>query len=366
MKHSSHWLLSGLLVISSGMGALHADTLAMDVDTIERLGIETAQPKAVSTSGGAAYPGLVVIPPGQERRAGFTESARILSLQVALGDLVKKGQSLATATSPQLVGLQRDYLQAKLALNLARQQYQRDKELEAEGIIAVRRLQETRNNLDNQRIVTEQQASMLKMNGFSSKDIKALAQSGKLKTEVSLRAPIDGIVLEIPSSVGEMLEMGQAVVRLADLSRLWFEIRVPLSLADEISEGAVVTLLSRQITGTVERISRQVDAASQTVVVRASVSEGTDSLRPGEAVEVRIGDSSESRLSVPRAAVIHSEEKNWVFVLSENGFEVTSVELAGYSGTAALIRSGLKDKDVVAVKGIAALKGAWMGIGGGE
>lgn len=366
MKVCSHWPICTVLTFFCLVANVQSEILVLDTETIKRMDIETALPQASISGGGTAYSAVVSIPPSQERLVGFTERVRVLSMHVASGDFVNKGQPLAQVTSPDLLKLQRDYLQAQLDLSLVQQQYERDKALEADGIIALRQLQESSNLAGNQRLAVAQRATMLELNGFDESDIRALSESGKMQPEVTLRAPVEGVVLEVPIALGDTLDMGQPVVRLADLSQLWLNIRVPLKTIDSVVIGTSVSLSGRDVLGKVEHIPRQVDPSSQTVIVRASVTQGVNELRPGESIEVRMGLVSEKQLAVPRASVIRNEGKDWVFLRTAEGFATTVIEVAGYEGSLAFIKEGLTEKSEVAVRGVAALKGALIGIGGGE
>ena len=53
-----------------------------------------------------------------------------------------------------------------------------------------------------------------------------------------------------------------------------------------------------------------------------------------------------------------------MFVRSNQGFLPTAVELGPQANGAWQVRSGLKAGDEVAISGTAALKGAWLGLGG--
>ncbi|KAA5673190.1 biotin/lipoyl-binding protein, partial [Klebsiella pneumoniae] len=65
-----------------------------------------------------------------------TFSARVDSVNVALGQQVEKGQALATLFVPDLVDQQANLSMAQEALTLAQQDYQREKQLWEQGVSA--------------------------------------------------------------------------------------------------------------------------------------------------------------------------------------------------------------------------------------
>ena len=357
-------------MLFSAIPAIAGDLIPVKDEEIELLGIELARPETAHDNPGSLLSALVVIPPGHEQIVSIPEAARIQSIHVASGDEVKKAQPLATLASPALLSLQKDYLQALADLNLARQKLNRDKQLSAEGIIAKRRLQETQASYANERLRVNQQASALRIAGFSDEDIAALKRSGKLQDSITLRASQAGIVLEKMARIGEQLEAGAPLFRIADLSVLWLEIRVPLTTAGSLATGQAVKVDAREVTGNIQLIGKNVDPETQTLLARAEITTGLDQVRPGEALNVRLlaASTAESKtaFAVDRIAVIHSGDSDYVFVRVKDGFEARKVQVAGFAGKKALITGNLSPDDQIAQRGLAALKAAWLGMSGGE
>lgn len=357
-------LFTGVLPVTAG------DLIPVKDEEIKLLGIELASPKAAQDKPGSLLAAMVVIPPGHEQIVSVPEAARIQSMHVASGDEVQKSQPLAVLASPALLSLQKDYLQARADLNLAGQQLNRDKQLAAEGIIAKRRLQETQASYANERLRVNQQASALRIAGFSDEDITALKRNGKLQDSITLRASQTGIVLEKMARIGERLEAGAPLFRIADLSALWLEIRVPLATAGSLTKGQAVKVDAREVTGNIQLIGKNVDPETQTLLARAEITTGLDKIRPGEALNVRLLASSATDgqlvFEVERVAVIQSGDNAYVFVRMKGGFEARKVEVTGYAGKKALITGDLSTDDQIAKRGLAALKAAWLGMSGDE
>jgi len=97
------------------------------------------------------------------------------------------------------------------------------------------------------------------------------------------------------------------------------------------------------------------------------VHEGSDCLRPGQFLQVRLRVSGgEQRYRVPQNAVARSREATLVFVHAPFGFFATEVKMVGQDNGHAIITGELRGDESVALSGLAAIKAAWMGLGGGE
>ncbi|HQQ70327.1 MAG TPA: efflux transporter periplasmic adaptor subunit, partial [Alicycliphilus sp.] len=111
----------------------------------------------------------------------------------------------------------------------------------------------------------------------------------------------------------------------------------------------------------------QVNSANQSVQLRADFTAAEDCLRLQQFVDAtpqaRATGLGAGALSVPAQAVVRQAGKTYVFVRTSQGFAPTVVELGAQGAGGWAVKSGLKSGDEVAVAGMAALKGAWLGLG---
>jgi hypothetical protein len=97
------------------------------------------------------------------------------------------------------------------------------------------------------------------------------------------------------------------------------------------------------------------------VLVRASLIDPQNLLRPGQSVQAAIaGAQSADSLIVPSAALVWKADVPHVFVETAQGFTPTPVQLVRQNASQAEV-TGLAAGSRVAVKGVAALKAQWAG-----
>lgn len=335
---------------------------------VKSMGIETAP--LVVRSGGtlAGLPAQVAIPAQQlfivsAPLAGFVEQVSVAAQQP-----VKRGQPLVRLQSPQLAESQRSYVQAHTQAELARRNLERDEKLLADGIIAESRHLATRSqNTEAQALLAERRQALL-MAGIPAASIARLAGGTAGGTALDLASPTDGIVLEQMVQPGQRVEAATPLVKVAKLDPLWLEIQVPAAQAQSFALGAPVSAhsaaMAQPVKGKVIAIGRTLSPGSQTVLVRVLVSEGAAQLQPGQFIEAGIALSSASRLfAVPTAALARHAGKVLVFVRTPAGFRAQPVALSAEGAEETLVSGPLAPADAVAVRGIAGLKAALMGIG---
>lgn len=306
----------------------------------------------------SALPALVVVPNAQMRVVAAPVGGLIDMLAVAPGSRVKKGQVVAQLASPQALELQRDALQASSQAGLLQQSLKRDEQLFNEGLIPESRIQATRAAAAQAAAQASERRQGLALAGLAP---------GKLGGSLALVAPIDGVVLEQGAQLGQRVEASAPIYRIAKLSPLWLEVQAPLSLASGLREGMPLKVAGTDIVGKLLAVGKAVDAASQTVLLRAEVGKGSEQLIPGQAVAIEMSGTSSTGTRLPAGALINHDGKNWVFVQSagndqEVHFVARPVRILGQGGDNVQV-DGVKPGEKVAIKGVSGLKAIFTGVG---
>lgn len=345
----------------------YADNLIkLSAQQLEHLDVRSAKPEIVDVLPLAWAPARVVIPPDREYIVSAPQAGVINRIDVALGSNVRQGQIVAEMQSPDLLTLQRGLLNAMTEYNLAQTKLNRDQKLLDEGIISNLRLQETRSIYDKSQINLSEAEQILASSGMSRKDIAVLKQSRTISNNLMLRTPINGVLLERLATVGQRVGMLAPLFRIGNVEQLWLEIDMPQERLKEIRLKDRVELEAPKIRATIIEISQNVRIDSQSALVRALIDEHDENVRAGQNVNVQIMHASTDFICrVPLAAVVNEEGQQYVFVKTTDGYVARAVKVAASDGHKATIHEGLSAGESVAVQGVAALKAAWTGLGGG-
>jgi Cu(I)/Ag(I) efflux system membrane fusion protein len=236
------------------------------------------------------------------------------------GQPVRRGERLLRLYSPELLGAQQDYLQAR-----------------------------SRN-----RPLLAASEERLKSWGFTAMDLAALFERGRAEPRVTLRSPVSGTVLTKNVVEGTRAEIGTALFRIGNLGRVW--VLADLSQRDAAVVGtgqaAIMTVpgLPGSIwKGTVSFVYPTVDDRTRALRIRLEFDNAEASLRPGMSADVRIEAPVGERLSVPDSALLRSGEHAYVFVrLGQGRLQPVEVQTGIRSGDFTEVRSGLEPGDEVA------------------
>jgi cobalt-zinc-cadmium efflux system membrane fusion protein len=328
--------------------------LAISAKQQASLGVQVASVQA-STQGQVLASATVVTPPGKEITVSAPYAGQISRLLVGVGDNVKAGGSLANFTSPLLGDARRLLTEASLDYKTASAAAQRDQAMFDEGIIPAVRLQLSRAKQEAAKSLLQSREAELAASGMRFEGDNAGYATGVLKS------PLSGTVLEAFASVGQRVEAGAVLFRLADASQLQLDLQLSTDKAALLQPGDEVSIPARQAKAKIIGVSRAVDA-SQSAHARALVhTKGT--LQVGELLSVTVHNKAnatqaklENQWLVPSRAVTQWRGRPWVFVADAQGFVAQPVRVLSGSDDMSLIDARLPAGAKVAVSGIAALR----------
>ncbi len=139
------------------------------------------------------------------------------------------------------------------------------------------------------------------------------------------KSPVTGVVIARDVVRGSPAMKGQPLLRLADLSTLWLDVRVPQGAAASIQKGTeVVASLDSagapEVRGTVVFVAPEVDEASRTTTVRIAVDNASLALKPGTFARTSIViETAADAVKAPAEAVLDSGARKLVWVAVGKG-----------------------------------------------
>ena len=250
----------------------------------------------------------------------------IESVAVDIGARVQAGEELFSVHSAELGRALSDYTRSRALTALSEKTCEREKTLVAQKASSERDLVEAQMVYEEHRAEMAAVEQSLNAMGLSEEDV-AKQQNGLQGTTVGrlvTRAPIAGTVVEKHAAIGELAEPGKDVMLIADLTTVWVWANVherdlaALVKARDLGPVPVSVMVNaypgRAFAGRIDYIGVTVDEPSRTVKVRALVENADLALRPGMFCEVHAAlGAEEEALTVPRAAVLSDEGRDFVF-----------------------------------------------------
>ncbi|MGZ4978632.1 MAG: efflux RND transporter periplasmic adaptor subunit [Methylobacter sp.] len=356
-----------LSLIGSGVYAVE-NSIQISQQNLDALGVKLGKLEPVTQFPVLSAPAKVMIPPAQEYIVSTSQAGVIEKLNAAIGDKVAKGQVLAQLNSPDLLTLQREYLKADSAMQLASAIYQRDKKLLEEGVISDRRWQETSSEFHSAVSEADEHKQLLGIAGMTAGEIEQFGKTHRLTPQLNIRSPIAGVVMERLAIVGTHIDIMAPLYRIANLDELWLEIAIPQERVGNIKIGDRVLVENSEISAKITLLGQSVNPENQTILARAVVqTHDLAALRAGQRLNTRVIQSSDKpAFKIPNSAIAQNEGKAFIFIRNPQGFLVTPVTVIGKQDAESIISGEFTGNEDIATKGAVALKANWLGLGSDE
>ena len=191
---------------------------------------------------------------------------------------------------------------------------------------------------------------------FSSGEALAVIESSRSLTPYSLRAMIDGLIIEKHATQGEALDTGTEAFVVADLSTVWVDLAVHLGDIHKVRAGQAVTVKSihgkESANSVIAYVTPFVDEKSRTATARVVLENESGFWRPGMFATAEVAlDSSQVAAAVPKGAVHSMGDETVVFVVEGDSFRPKTVKVGLRDEILAEVRGNLDTGQEVVSKG---------------
>ena len=183
----------------------------------------------------------------------------------------------------------------------------------------------------------------------------ATIESNESLSPYEIKSMIDGQVIDMHLTLGEVISDRDHEIILADLSKVWANLTVYQKDLDKIRVGQKVTISAthgaHQAEGVISYISPVISEQTRTAIARVVLDNRRGIWRPGLFVtgKVIVGEERVSVLA-PKTALENYKNNTVVFVKQDEGFAPQPVKIARSNSNAVEIVAGLKPGQVYVSK----------------
>jgi cobalt-zinc-cadmium efflux system membrane fusion protein len=284
-------------------------------------------------------------------------NGRILDVYAFGGGYVEAGDRLAQLTSPELTQAQVALLGALAEVDLQRRAVQRASDLVDAEVISQAELERRQKQLFVAQMAVQSHRDQLRLMGMSQAEVAEVERTRTIHSEVVIGARRAGTVIERNVNRSQVVQPGDPLFSIADLSRLRVEGQAPerevdfLAGADHV-EVELPALGGEQILGRLVYVGATVNPTTRTVTVRTEIDSPSGHIKPEMLATLVVVGPLERKLAVPAAAVVRDGLGDHVFVREAPGrYRFTDVALEPSVDDLRPVSTGLAEGDVVVVKG---------------
>jgi membrane fusion protein, heavy metal efflux system len=317
---------------SAGQTAIAKDPMLINVTPEQQANFKTGKVEMFDLAVVQEHPGRIEANEKLVSRIGSSVTGRVTTVLAYLGERVSPGQTLAQVSSPELTTSQLAYLRANANQSMAERGVDRARQLIAADVIGSAELQRRETELSIARAELRAAEDQLRLIGLPTSAIEKLRTQGSLHAESGVIARISGVVVERKVSQGQVVQPGDQLFTVADLSNVWVVGSLPEQAAQSVQQGQTVEIevpaINQKFTGKVIFISDTVQPETRTVTVRSQVDNPKRELKPQMLANMRIAGMTKKMPAIPVSALIRQNDQDYLFVMTApNTYRLTAVEL---------------------------------------
>lgn len=278
-------------------------------------------------------------------------SGRITRSFVQLGQKVVAGSPVFELSSADFYEAAKTYFAAQSANELAQKNYNRQKDLVANGVASLKDLEQTQSEANIAAREFEQAKATLQIFNI---DAGSLQMGQPLKVV----SPIFGEVVKYNITIGSYAkEDSGPLAVIADLSRVWVNALVKEKYFGAIKHGDHVEVFTdahpdKIVRGTIYHIGEILDEENRSLEVIIECNNTDRELKLGMFCEVHFLSSPAKAIILPSTAIMQEQDNDYVLIkTSKNRYIRRKVETETVNLDSVRIISGIDEGENVVTKG---------------
>ena len=273
------------------------------------------------------------------------------------GQVVRKGQVLATLENPEFTQIQQDFLEGKGRMEFLEQEFLRQEKLRAEDVNATKTFQQ----VTSERNIMRARLAGLEQRMALAGIPRSATASGTIARTANLYAPISGYIRASNVSIGKYVSPTDVLFEIVDTRELHLALNAYEKDLGQIAVGQTVRF-SMASENTFNRTAKvfligRATGDDRAVLIHCDLAAGSGrNLLPGMYAKAWIETGTEQQLSVSTDAIVQFEGKFYIVVQTStsnttHAFQLVQIRKAteqeGYTGIIAAAAFDLEAAQIV-------------------
>lgn len=298
------------------------NTATLTEEQIKSIGVELGVIEDKQLTAALKTNGVLKVPNQNKASVNSIYSGVIKSLSVQPGNVVRKGQVIATVANPEFIQVQSDYLSVNGKIVMAELEVKRQKELNAGNAGALKNLQAAETELRTLRTLKSTLQQQIQLMGINP----ARLSSGKLISVLAITSPISGVVSNVMVKMGSYVDVSTAVAEIVDNSQLHLDLFVyekdlPKLKNNQLIHFTLTNNPGKEYDAQIFSLGSSFEGESKAVTVHAMVQGDKTGLIDGMNITAAISLEKATVPAVPTEAIVTIAGQDYIFMLTDKHAE---------------------------------------------
>lgn len=287
-------------------------------EQMKAVGIEIGMIEQKQLSATLKANGGLRVPNSNKANATSMFGGVIKSLNVEIGDFVKKGQVIGTISNPQFIQLQEEYLSINSRIEFAEQEVARQRELNEGNAGAKKNLQSATSELNTLRTRKASLQQQIQMMGINP----ASLSNSSLKSSLVVTSPISGTISNVFAKIGSYVDVSSPIAEIIENTALHLDLQVyekdiPLIKIGQKIDFVVTNNPNKTYSAEVYSIGSSFSGESKTIAVHSKITGDKTGLIDGMSITGTVSSDDVLSTAVPNDAIVNSDGKYYIFLVKE-------------------------------------------------
>lgn len=286
----------------------------------ESLGIELDTLTKRNMEGFVSANGQLEVPPQSVATVTTVIGANIVRILVIEGDKVKKGETIAYVSHPDIIEVQTQYLNAVNEMKLQTKEFSRQERLYNEGVGSGETFQRTEAAMESSRDLAKGLRSKLRLLNLNPETI----EKGNIIQNIPVRSPIEGAIEKVNVQTGQFVDSQTSMFEIVNTDHVHVDLMVFEKDLAKVKVGqtvafTVASIPGKELEAKIISIGKTFDQASKAVHVHAEIENKPENLIPGMYVKGRINVDNIKTFALPEDAIFRDGETYYAFTAQREG-----------------------------------------------
>lgn len=292
-----------------------SNTATLSAEQIKSIRLELGHIEKKQLTASLKANGILKVPNQNKATATALIGGVVRSISIQTGNVVRKGQVIATIVNTSFITMQEEYISISSRAELAEQENKRQRELQAGNAGTLKNLQQSEAEL---RTLKARKASLRKQLELVGIDAATLT-SENIQPVVSIISPISGTVSNVQVNIGSYVDANKPVAEIIDNSQLHLDLFVYERDLGKLKEGQTIhfTLTNnpgKEYDAKIFGIGNTFESNTKAIAIHATVEGDKSGLIDGMSITALVSLEHATVDAVPTEAIVNYQGNDFIFI----------------------------------------------------
>ena len=296
----------------------NANTATLNAEQMKSIKMQLGSIEKKQLTASLKANGILKVPNQNKASATSLLGGVVKSILVQPGNIVSKGQTIATIANTAFITLQEEFLTVSTNTDLSQIEFERQKELQQGNAASLKTLQQSEAELKGLKARKSSLQKQLELIGINTTALT----SDNISSVLSIVSPISGAISNVMVNIGSNVDANTTIAEIVDNSQLHLDLFIYEIDLSKLKEGQTIhfTLTNnagKEYDAKVYGISNTFEENTKAIAVHAKVEGDKTGLIDGMSITALVSLENATLDAVPTEAIVSFQGQDFILVVTD-------------------------------------------------